>query len=139
MTPIFRGEIDAKGQFKADNPADFKAHRLRFAGKRVEITIRKERKNRSLAENRYLWAVPVQILADFWGYSPDEAYDIILAKWSREPSDRPGMPDKIIHTSTMDTIQFEDLMERIRRGAAVEFGVYIPEPNEVDYQTGELR
>jgi len=35
-------------------------------------------------------------------------------------------------TTTLSTIEFEQLMEEIKRWAAIEFEILIPDPNEVE-------
>ena len=97
-----------------------------------ELVIRKRRKHRSREQNNYYWGVVLSIFSDHWGYTKDECHDLLLSIISREPSAN-GRPGKIKRSSLMTTVEFEDYMERLRRWAAVEHGLYIPMPNEINY------
>lgn len=132
MDKIFTGTVKDR-QVVLDDREQFRLLVQGLEGKDIELVMRKKKRRRSLAENAYYWAVPIAILSDLWGYTPDETHEICLAKWSKVPSEKRGVPDKILRSSEMTTVEFEGYMERIRRGAAVEFACYIPEPNEVEY------
>lgn len=94
-------------------------------------------KGRSTQQNRYYWGCVVQILSDELGYDRNEIHEIIKNKFLLE--------NKIIKTkngsavelkvsgstSNLDTIQFEDLMTKIRIWANRDLGIYIKEPNEI--------
>lgn len=115
----FNGNV-LNGKFIPDNP-NFRECFVLHEGKRVTITVGREQKNRSLPENSYFHGVVVKILSDELGYTPVEMKGVI--KWVF----------KVKHTSDLSTVEFEDLMEKIRRWAAMELNINIPVPNEVDY------
>ena len=131
MKIIHTGTVE-KGKIQFDNLKKFKMDIYKHEGKPVEMTISRKKKHRSLNENSYYWGVPLAIMGDHLGYTNDEMNEAIKAEFLVvRPEGKPKY-----HRSTKDltTLEFEDLMSKIRRWASIEFGVYIPEPNEVDWK-----
>ena len=90
-------------------------------------------RQRSIQENRYLFGVPIKILIEeteqFGGWEPLEVYHWL--EWfflNNYPDD--GKPQRWVSIKELSTIDFEKLMDAIRRWGAVEHGINIPEPNE---------
>ena len=101
-------------------------------GTEVWIVIRKydPKKPRSLEANNYYWGVVVEILRHYCGYEKDEMHDALGMMFRViEPVDK--IPT-IQGTSDMDSPTFWDYIERVRRWAATDLGVYIPDPNETE-------
>jgi hypothetical protein len=126
ICPIFKISV-RKGKVVVDNPADYAVYISKLEGCRGELIIRKERKARSLNQNRYYFGVVVKILADFTGYTPEETHDALRMKFLVVH----GVIDTIQSTTELSTVEFEEYMAKIRQWASVEYGVGIPEPNEV--------
>lgn len=83
---------------------------------------------RSKPQNDYYWAVIVRTLAEEFGYREDETHDTIKYLFLREqPLNKPV---HIKSTTELNTKEAEELYEKIRTWAAMEYGIYIPEPNE---------
>jgi hypothetical protein len=103
-------------------------------GTHVDITIRAHKSKRSNDQNAYYWGVVVPILADHFGYEPEEIHEELKILFNPiESKIRPGQ--KIGGSTTkMSTVEFfsdeTSYVERICRWAASEYGVYIPPPNE---------
>jgi len=119
------------GQFFPDDPKKYYRALYRNEGKEVEITVRRKRKKRSGRENRYYWAVIVDILANHLGYTPQEMHEAL--KWELLRIRHRGKPDTVKSTADLSTVEFEDYCSRARMWASAELGCYIPLPNEVDY------
>ena len=86
-----------------------------------EIKPKKDMKYRSNLENRYLHGVVLPILGHHLGYTANEMKGII--KWVFN----------VKSTSALSTVEFEKLMEDVRRWAGDPDGCincYIPLPNE---------
>jgi len=105
-------------------------------GSHVEIIIRKHRIKRSDEQNRYYWGVVVSILADHFGYEPEELHEEMKLMFN--PIQSKIDPERKIGGSTtkMSTIEFfsdeDSYVERICRWAASEHGVYVPPPEKVE-------
>ena len=132
ITPIFRGRVE-NGRLQLRNPEQFKTWVSLLKGE-VEIVVKRFRQSklRSEQQNNYYWGVVIAILADYFGdEDPYDTHESLLWELSRAPRGE-GKPDKIIRSSEMSTVEFEDYMARIRMWAAKKFAVYIPMPNEVE-------
>jgi len=97
---------------------------------RVNLTIEKFRKKRSNNQNDYYWGVVVDILGNELGYTPDEMNEAIKMKFLLIEGE---VLDTMKSTKDLNTVEFEDLMERIRIWASKDLNIYIPNPNEADY------
>jgi hypothetical protein len=116
IKPIFYGEIK-NGKLELNHPDLFKQYVATLKGE-IQLKIQKKSKYRSLKENNYLHGVVLPLLSEQTGYTTAEMKAVI--KWLF----------KIESTAELTTVQFEQKMEEIRRWAAIELSVNIPEPNE---------
>jgi len=115
----FHGEVQ-NGKFYPDIVEPFKNAFIPHEGKRVTVTVGRQRKPRSGKQNRYLHGVVIEMLANHLGYEKEEMKGII--KWIF----------KVKHTSDLSTVEDEELCERIRRWAVKEFNLVIPDPNQIE-------
>ena len=118
--PIFRGKV-LKGKIKLDNRERFELLVKSFEGKRIELILRERQAGRSDEANKYYWAIPVAILSEHLGYEPEELHEILKNQF------------KVVSTARMETAQFWEYIEKIRRWAIQFHGVNIPDPGSVDY------
>lgn len=139
VVPIWRGLVDGEGVLHLDVGNDrFRAHYgTHFRGRRVEVLIREEGRQRSNDQNAWLWGVAYPVLAEELGYDKDEHEDLhygLVAKWGGEHYDkRVGamVPDK--RSSKLTTKEFSEYMEWLVRFAATKCGgILIPLPNEAE-------
>ena len=121
MVLKFNGNV-TNGRFIPDDRSRFSMVFVQHEGKRVTLTVARQRKSRTIPQNSYLHGVVIKMLADHLGYELEEMKGII--KWLF----------KVKHTSALSTVQDEELCEKIRRWAMKEFKFYIPNPNEIDFQ-----
>jgi hypothetical protein len=138
ITPKFRGQID-RTRSKVW-PVIYDADLVKFhdwfdkfpEGTHVFVTIKKieKRQMRSIVQNNYYWGVVIDILSDFTGYDPEEMHNALRHKFLTYENIK-GLPTTL-STTQLKTNEFEDYLERIRRWAATDLGVYIPLPNEVE-------
>lgn len=129
-TPIFKGQID-KGRIKTETPEKFAVYLAKLEGRRVEIVVRKQKSQRSIDQNSYYWGVVVEILRDRFGYEAEEMHEALKFKFLRTHEGE--ALETVKSTTKLNTAEFEDFLERIRRWAAQEYNCFIPLPNEVDF------
>lgn len=133
MTPVFPGTIHA-GKCVIDNPDKLTAYLHRLEGQRVELTIEKTTFKRSGNQNRYYWGVCLKLIADHTGHSVDDIHELMKSLFLKQPIWIRGKFIPSVRSSTrLDTLEFEDYLEKVRRWAQEELGVTIPMPGEVAY------
>lgn len=135
MKRKFHGTIH-KGRLVLDDKDGFKLHidtlgNNKDKTQRVTVTLCKFRKARSTNQNSYYHGVIVRMLADELGYTDEEMHEAI--KWQFLQKKGAKIPT-VRSTSDLSTVEFEDLMSRIRTWASSELKVYLPAPNEVDFK-----
>lgn len=137
--PVFFGNVE-NGKFKLELDSDgrFREY-LKSLNGRVEMIVRKWRRTRSNQQNRYYWGVVIAIAAEHFGYSPYEMHQAFKVKFLYVPEETQEgkiiKPATIGSTKEMNTMEFNRYFEDIRMWMSSEFGVYIPDPNEVDLST----
>lgn len=106
-------------------------------GAEVEIAVTIRRATRSLQQNAYFWGVVIQALSEHTGYLPDEVHQFLKAKFIPKRlaiADGNGevVDEYVLGGSTrkMNTIEFGEYMETIRRWAAETLDLVIPDPSE---------
>jgi hypothetical protein len=131
MNPIHRGTIK-QGKLLFDNPGKYFVQVSKLEGKRFELVLRVEKKQRSLPENSYYWGVVLEILSDN-GNTPDEWHEICRYMFLKSFKTIGGKELEYIKSTTeLSTIEFEEYLEKIRRWAMAVFNYHIPLPNEVE-------
>jgi hypothetical protein len=101
-------------------------------GQDVEIVVRKKQDKRSLDQNAYWHSVPVRIMAEEWGETPERAHYLMLAEW-RGYSDGPKGPlPNCTSSSKLTREEFSELITWVLEWGPSEWNCYIPAPNEVD-------
>ena len=132
----FHGTIQGH-KFLAKEPDAFLAHIRSLSGEEVTVTVTKYRayKQRSNDQNRYYWGVVIKLLKDETGHSPEELHEILKLKfllktYQLKDKQFPG----VASTADLSTMEFEDLMAKIRSWASLDLGIYIPAPNEVPFE-----
>lgn len=140
-----KGYFDEEGKWHDENAEYFQRWIKSHHHKRAVLKLKKWRKPRSADQgtghnqNGYYWSVIIPRVVDNHGFlTPDEAHDwckMTFNKIVREKfSARTG---KIIVTeiggssAELNTLEFEDYLEKIRTFEAMEFGDVIPLPNEI--------
>lgn len=124
----FTGKVD-KGRVVLDQPERWTGVLARHSGRRVEVTVRSERRVRSMQQNRYYWSVVVPIFGEWTGEEKDDAHetlktlhlmtDVILP--TGELVRKPGS------SRALSTGEFQAYVERVCTWLALQ-GVYVPPP-----------
>ncbi len=142
-TPVFYGTIN-EGKLALENKERLKTYLASLPpGKRYKLIIRRWRNNRSDNQNGYYWGVVIKALSDATGFTSDEMHEAMKLMFLRRKEEVQISVDGKIKfivmetadsTANMDTLQFEDYVEGVRRWASQELGVYIPAPNEEGWE-----
>ena len=90
--------------------------------------------NRSNQMNRYYWAVPVAIWVGELGWDKDDVHDYFKERYLSSCKYIKGIKvTKIGSTKALNNAEFIDFCKNIQRDSSVEHDLYIPDPNEADY------
>lgn len=125
-----------KGQFKPYSQDNWQIALDKLQDQEVVVTIRKPQSKRSENLNKYYWGVVIKILSDELGYLPLQMHEVLQVEISPTFSYFSKSKNKEVivrdRTHNKSTKWFMEMIERARAWAT-EQGVYIPLPNEVDY------
>ncbi len=130
MTPIWKGRVLLGGLLVLDRPKDHAKHVRSLAGQFVEVTIRKQRTQRSEKQSRYYFGVVIAVIADHLGYEKDELHELLAMRFLRLDDDPVTGSPRRKRTPKTDTAEFSEYVEQCVRFGA-ELGVVIPAPGEV--------
>ena len=104
-------------------------------GKNVYITIREQKNRRSLNLNSYYWAVVVRLVSVETGYDKEEAHEILKSMFLRTKYQIKGIwVDGMKSTTKLSNQEMIDYIDEVKRFASSSLGLYIPDPNEVEYE-----
>ena len=125
------------GKFQPDYKEGFLAEFQRLEGKRVEVTVRPESKQRTNPQNKYYWGVVLRLISEETGYDTEELHNIFKGMFLREAAEITKGDKRVVipyikSTRDLDTKEFDEYIEKIKRWAAMELSLYIPDPNEVE-------
>lgn len=132
MKQVFYATVEDDLSLRFLNVAKWKTHLLRFKGKTVEVTAENRRKSRSGEQNAYYWAVVVKMIADHCGYRTQEEVQGVHEELRRKFLTGHGPLGVTPSTAILSTEEFSEYLEAVRRWAADELSIYIPEPGEVE-------
>ena len=109
--PCWYGTV-LKGKIKLDNAPRFTEYLAGFEGKKIELVLRNRNVGRSEKMNDYYWGVVVKTIADELGYEPKEMHKAL-----KEHLD-------VKSTAKLNTAEFKEYLERVRRFAAQKLAEY---------------
>lgn len=135
MTPKFRAIIgqDGKPHFYPQDKDNYEAYVRSFKpDTHVFITIKKAggNKPRSLRANNYYWGVVIETCRHYFGYEKEEMHEAFKTKFLQFEAVE-GLPT-ILSTAQLSSKNFWAYIDQVRRFVAVEYGIYVPDPNEVE-------
>lgn len=130
LKTIFYATIDNDLNLHFLNIQKYKQHILKFRGKTVEITIEERKRRRSNEANAYYWGVVIKMIADTCGYRTSEEFAGIHSELKQKFLPKAGRLQIAKSTSSLNTVEFSDYIEKVRQWAAEELGLYIPDPDE---------
>ncbi len=105
-----------------------------------ELTVKECKNQRSLQQNKYYWGVPIKLISEHTGHTPDEVHELLKGLFLKKHLDifnKNGSVQRyyfIMSTTLLNTKTMEDYQSNIRVWGSSELGLYIPEPNEVEIE-----
>ena len=140
MNPIFSAKVN-KGKLTILNQEKFDIY-LMTLGEDVEIIIRKpkiDRSSRSTQQNRYYHGVIIPILSEELGYSKEEIHEVLKSKFLSKnlyiETKHGSTHIRVVKsTASLDTLEMEKYLSDIRQWSSIDLGIFIPLPNEVNYE-----
>lgn len=130
MQQTFIG-ISNQGKIEWSDPEGLRQFLIQNPGEVfVNIGKNKRRKQRSLPENSYYWAVVLKSISDYTGYTIEEVHDAMRFKFLRTGE----RLERVRSTTSLSVSEFEDYLSKIRMFAGQDLNVFIPLPNEVIMQ-----
>ena len=123
FTPNYTG-------FNFEDPDKFKNLPKELRQRRHVMEIKEYKKNRSKMQNAYMWAVVYDIISKETGYEPDEVHQLFGEKFlSYENKGKTFVRS----TTTLNTKEMEQYLEKVRRFASMELKCFCPLPNETEF------
>jgi len=126
------GIFDDDGIWIAEDKQNFKIFLEKNAYKRTILKTKVWKKERSNNQNAYYWGVVIELICEHTGYFPFELHELMKFQFNRVVRKDNFGNEKSFPGSTtdLDTMSFEVYLDKIRKWAAIEYGIYIPLPNE---------
>ena len=149
--PTWRAEVSDEGKLTIQERERFDRYVERYAGKdNMAVIVKPYRKSKSRQEERYYHAVPKMMIAEAMDMTPEEAHQFLCDMFLTEEKSVTVNGQKMRYTRTKSTTELNDaeyhdfVFERVLRWASLPtgdgldqnsgLGLYIPLPNEVDYE-----
>lgn len=129
---VFAAEVREDLTLRFINPAKFKQHLLPLKGQLVMVTAEKLRKHRTDDQNRYYRGVVLKLIGDHCGYRGSEELEALHHEMKRRFLPNRGRLNIPVSTTALNTAEMTEYIENVRRWAAEELQLYIPDPNEVE-------
>lgn len=133
MTPKFICQIE-NGQLKYKNLQKFNDY-LKTLPPAIdlELTLKKKRDQRSLEQNAWYWGVALKEIFKETGNEPEYMHEILKSEFLKAFYEFQGKVYTIVRsTADLNTKEFGEYMDKVQKWASLK-GIYIPDPNEVDY------
>lgn len=127
LIPIFHGKV-VEGKLVLDKKDRFNEYLKKISGD-IMVVLKRPAKNRTLQENKYYWFM-LELIGNELGSSKDEMHQAFKLLFLKKPINEKLFTVK--STSTLNTLEFEDYLENIRRFASLELNIYVPLPNEYE-------
>lgn len=127
-----------------DAPEVFMQSARALAGKPVELTLKAKSSRRSDRQNAWYWGQILELLSEKTGYTPDELHEYCKARFIPKRlaiCDGNGVvvDDRVVGgtTTKLSAGEMADYLEAIRKFAAEELYLLIPDPDPAWRTRGE--
>ena len=127
IVPQFYGTVK-DGRLSLDRREMFEEYLKHISGP-VLLVLKRPRKPRSVNENNYYWGVVIQMISDETGMTPEETHEAMKWQFLRK---QVGQIFTVKSTRILNTLEFEDFVERVRVFAQTNLNIKIPLPNETE-------
>lgn len=129
-TPIWKAYNTEDGRLHIVNSEAFRAHIKQFGvNNEFQLIARKKRKPRSNNQNSYYWGVVLALIYDHTGHTPEELHEAFKMKFLKKY--RSDGLEFIQSTTDLTTAGMKEYIDNIKRFAAVELGIDIPDTDGV--------
>lgn len=138
---IYNAKVSTDGIMTIQNRTAFNKELELFAGKEVEIVVKRKRSRRSNPQNRYFHGVAIPIVKQrLLELGFDEAHsnewvkDFIKFNCLKVEVTNPGtgeIMETLGKTSGLNKSEFADMVERLERFCAEKLDIQLPMPGEV--------
>ena len=127
MTPIFPGKIE-NGKLLLDSKSDFIGHLHSMEGKRVEVTVEKSRRKRTVDQNSYYWLI-LDMISKETGQERLSLHQAFKFRFSGKIT----VKGLVIPQSSkaLDTVDFSTYVENIKSWAREFLNMEMPDPEKV--------
>lgn len=130
INPVFFGEVKG-GRISLDTEQmkkRFKDRLFQLEGKKIQLTLNRRTKKRSLKQNSYYWGAIVPMIAEEVGMLEEEVHDALRLMFLK---DRTGKLETIRSTTQLTTGQFVEYLFDIQVWASSFLNIEKwPDPNE---------
>lgn len=107
--------------------------------KEMICEIRKDKRNRSTVQNSYYWFL-LTMLEQETGNDKNDLHEYFKDKWLMHNAEIWGTYFYYAKSTTkLTTLEFEDYLEKIRVFASRELGIFLPKPNETEFDYLNLK
>jgi hypothetical protein len=117
------------------NKKEFNEYMSKLEDGNYSLEVKKIKNPRSLAQNRYYWFI-CGLLAEKFKIENDKVHELLKYLFLRheEWSDVAGVSIVSLKSTTdLNTKEFEEFLDRIRKWSLEEYNFVIPIPNETEY------
>ena len=128
MFPIFSGKVE-KGKLILQEQDRFNTYLVSLGKQDITLVVRTWRKHRSIQQNKFLWAVPYQLISEATGYTREEVHDAMRLMFLKD--EERAIPT-LKSTTSLSTIEMNEYWAKMQQFAAEKLNLIIPEPNEVE-------
>ena len=110
----------------------FQVHVESMEGERVDVSVIKHKDKRTTDQNSYYWWI-LKFISDETGHSSEDLHELFKSEFLADKIEILGkQSNKHVTTTKLNTKEMTDYIEKVRR-FMMEWGLYIPEANELDY------
>ena len=131
MNPILRASVK-NGELLYENPMAYHRFLVSTSGL-IEVVFRKPRSPRTNQMNRYYWALMNILARSSQDRNKDEWHEDLKAKFLIENL-HTALP-RVRSTTDLSIQEFSEYIQNIKRLVAEYYGIVLPEPGEVDYES----
>jgi hypothetical protein len=119
--------IVQQGKLKLDRLSDFTSLIHSLEGKRVEVSLEKQRRKRSNNQNAYYWLI-LEMISKETGQDALDLHQAFKMKFSKHITLRGLVIPQ--STKTKDTGEFTEYLEQVRQWAGEFLNMTIPDPQQ---------
>lgn len=140
MTEKVFGKIDEKGKFKPYNEDSLINAFYQLRGKRVELSIRSETKQRTNQQNRWYWTEVVPKVFEFFtskteeNLTKEDVHEWLKKNFAGSKEIKIGKEEfsRPKSTTELSTVEFNEMVNKIQQFFA-QYGVVIHDPDQTQF------